>query len=417
MDFVLLDKRYYKSLAILLFCFTGSFFLYLFPKYSHILLSFIFLGTLLSFILYILNRNWTRKTLLGLSTDLEAIDMKFSNRDYFYKKLMMSGDKLLGALERETLLNNIREAFITYIKVPAGYLLVFNQNRNVYEFQNGISFNKLKLISPEIPSNGNLLSKILNHPSSVLFHDLSLLKKTNDLHFDKKVLERIVPEPEIMVSIRMKMQDVVLGVQFLLLSRTQAEDIEAHMLVFQSLVNQTTLALGTAVQREFAIKDRMTMLYNHEYFMSRLKDEIGICERSKDSQFTLLMMDIDHFKKFNDTYGHQVGDQVLIETTKIYVACVRKDFDLVARYGGEEFAILLHQTGLKNGVAIAEKIRSSIEESIFLPEEKKLKVTVSIGVSEWKGNLEKKMTPKSMVKQADDKLYECKNKGRNQVCY
>ncbi|MBN2144811.1 MAG: GGDEF domain-containing protein [Candidatus Aureabacteria bacterium] len=358
-----------------------------------------------------------RQVQLLLNDDKKRIidlEMQCYTSESFLGKLVSSGNNLIAEMERDALLKQIREGFATFTKASGGYLLIYNQNQDRFDWGIGLTLSNLKLKKLPVPSSDVLLGKILSNPTPVLFHDLAPLVSSNLFHVRDDILPSFVPYPEILITIKMQMKSSLFGIQFLMVTRTQASDIEKNLGIFNALVNQATLAIGSAVQREFAINDRMTMMYNHEYFVSRLRDEIASCERSKGRSLTLLMMDIDHFKKFNDTYGHQIGDLVLIESAKIYKKCVRMS-DIVSRYGGEEFAIILPETNLQEGALVAEKIRSTIESSPFKTNKGDLKVTVSVGVCEWT-MCQPPITVETMVKRADEKLYECKEKGRNRVC-
>ena len=162
-----------------------------------------------------------------------------------------------------------------------------------------------------------------------------------------------------------------------------------------------------------AITDGMTELYNHRFFMNQLSKEM---ERSRRYQnpLTLLMIDIDHFKHYNDTNGHVAGDTILKSVASIFRNTVRRS-DFVTRYGGEEFAILLPETPLQNAKLVAEKIRNSIEKEEFENQKNQPNgnLTISIGVSEQTKDL---LTPDDFVHSADLALYQAKETGRNKVC-
>ena len=154
----------------------------------------------------------------------------------------------------------------------------------------------------------------------------------------------------------------------------------------------------------------MTKAYNRLYFSSRLKEEI---ERAKryNHPLSLILLDIDFFKKINDTYGHDVGDLVLKTVSQIVLENIRKS-DLFARIGGEEFAILLPDTSKDKAILVAEKLRETIEKTpIILPNGKQIKVTISLGVT----SLKKDDNESSFIKRADEALYDAKKSGRNVV--
>jgi two-component system cell cycle response regulator len=174
---------------------------------------------------------------------------------------------------------------------------------------------------------------------------------------------------------------------------------------------------ATAVENsrlyQMATHDRMTRLYIHHYFQERLAEEIARSVR-KGHPLTLLMCDIDHFKKFNDTYGHQQGDIVLKHTAKIIKQSVRA-VDIPARYGGEEFAVILPETDGKSAVSVGERLRKMVENFQFPSKDKPLSVTISIGITEF--NPEIDVENKHIIERADKALYISKKDGRNRVTF
>lgn len=160
-----------------------------------------------------------------------------------------------------------------------------------------------------------------------------------------------------------------------------------------------------------ATMDRMTRLYIHHYFQERLAEEIKRSQRYA-KPLCLLISDIDHFKKFNDTYGHQQGDIVLKETARLLKEAIRK-IDLAARYGGEEFAVILPETDIASAIAVAERIRKKIEEFQFPGQNEPLHVMVSVGVAQF--DPERDHDKKDLIGRADRALYKAKDSGRNCV--
>lgn len=161
--------------------------------------------------------------------------------------------------------------------------------------------------------------------------------------------------------------------------------------------------------------DPLTMIANRARFDKVLTEGWKRSNRNNDT-ISLLLIDVDFFKLFNDSYGHQAGDDCLIQVARTINGHTQRDpGDLAARYGGEEFAVILYSTDVKGALLVAEKVRKSIED---LKIEHKASsaagiVTVSIGVSTI--NVEKDTGPEAVIKRADLALYEAKEKGRNQV--
>ncbi|MGM0370504.1 MAG: diguanylate cyclase, partial [Bacillota bacterium] len=160
---------------------------------------------------------------------------------------------------------------------------------------------------------------------------------------------------------------------------------------------------------EQAITDGLTGLYNHSYFRKRLAKKIAEAEKT-GSTFSLLMLDIDNFKSFNDDYGHQAGDAVLKELAQTLEANIRKE-DVVARYGGEEFAIILSTEEKHNTNKQAERIRKNVAQEIIIYKDLELQITVSIGAAIYC----QENTAKELVDLADQALYRAKKAGRNNV--
>jgi diguanylate cyclase (GGDEF)-like protein len=123
------------------------------------------------------------------------------------------------------------------------------------------------------------------------------------------------------------------------------------------------------------------------------------------------MIDVDHFKKYNDTYGHPAGDDVLVKIASILKESVRS-VDYAARYGGEEFLLILTETPLDGALEVAERIRTSVTEDTFGSDNEKVEITVSIGVAEFPENGDRS---ESIIASADAALYKAKRRGRNRV--
>lgn len=158
--------------------------------------------------------------------------------------------------------------------------------------------------------------------------------------------------------------------------------------------------------QQMAITDGLTNLFNHKFVIDSLSNEIKKAERY-GSPLSIFMMDIDFFKKLNDSYGHQFGDQILVKVAKIIHDSVR-DIDIVGRYGGEEFLVVLPETDRKNAFIVAERIRQSVEKIKANKED--FSVTISGGVQEYSSQ-----STENLIKEADFLLYKAKQSGRNRI--
>lgn len=173
-----------------------------------------------------------------------------------------------------------------------------------------------------------------------------------------------------------------------------------------------SVAIENARLYEMATTDRKTKLYNHGYFQNKLIEEINRAERYH-TDLSLLMLDLDHFKRINDTYGHMFGDEVLIGTAKTLKQQLR-EFDIPARFGGEEFAIILPETNANEARIVAERLRKSISLREYYASGEKVRITVSIGIARFIHN--RQMTEDILIEHADKALYNAKQTGRNRVC-
>jgi diguanylate cyclase (GGDEF)-like protein len=162
------------------------------------------------------------------------------------------------------------------------------------------------------------------------------------------------------------------------------------------------------VLKDEAMHDGMTGLLNHKFFEKRLDEEIERSNRYKE-QITILFLDLDNFKRINDTYGHQVGDYVLMITASIIEDNVR-NIDIVSRYGGEEFCVILVNAKKEDSLKTADRIRKQIEDYEFCDKKINEHLTISIGMGEFPTDGENR---EDIIKYSDHRMYMAKEDGRN----
>lgn len=168
-----------------------------------------------------------------------------------------------------------------------------------------------------------------------------------------------------------------------------------------------------AILEKLSVHDRLTGLYNYSYFLDRIEEERKRAERYENA-LSFVVFDIDHFKQFNDTFGHEKGNLVLKKVAQTITKNVRAT-DIVARYGGEEFVVLLPQTGKEEAVLVAERVRQSVEKLGFEGDREQpiVKRTISGGVATYPSDSK---DSSGLIVKADEALYEAKESGRNKIC-
>ena len=250
------------------------------------------------------------------------------------------------------------------------------------------------------------------NPRAILVHELKdkkQLKKAYN-HFADHGIHLIVPlrfKTRINGILCLKKKEEGFG-------KVYTEDEKRYMDIIAGFAS---VAIENARLYEIATIDLKTRLYNHGYFQNRLIEEIKRAERYK-TDLSLMMLDLDHFKNVNDTYGHMMGDDVLIAVADTLRGQVR-ECDIPARFGGEEFTVILPETDRDASLIVAERLRKSIEQLKFTsssnnssPSES-FRITLSIGVSCFEH--ESNMTEDILIERADQSLYFAKQNGRNRV--
>jgi len=294
---------------------------------------------------------------------------------------------------------------------------------------------KLKiLIVEDSKLNQEILRKILKNEYTIIIAqdgDEALKMVKND-HPDLILLDIILPGisgfdvlaelkkcdvsrkiPVIIISGRSNPDDEVKG---LMLGAVDYITKPFHEIVVNARVETHIRILKQMrIIEEFGFLDTLTGIPNRRHFDQSLNKEWSRAKREKES-LCILMIDVDHFKMYNDTHGHQQGDVALQKVAGTITSSLKRKTDLAARWGGEEFAVLLPNTTLEGAMQVAEVIRESIESATipFIEDETFHKVTISIGAAQ--NNTDKSQTIADLILQADKALYKAKDTGRNRVC-
>jgi len=224
---------------------------------------------------------------------------------------------------------------------------------------------------------------------------------------DEKVEKLLDLEPSLFVPLKAK--NKLEG--FLIIGKRYINNayIEHEYAMLTGIATFAGIAINNSQLLEMSTTDLMTHLKQKHYFFTVVQEKIESLKKSE--HLSVLMIDIDFFKKINDKYGHDGGDEILTSVAHTIKSCVRNS-DVVARYGGEEFVVALFGMGVEGAKRVANRILKKIEDAEMECSGDKIKVTVSIGIAEC---IPKKDDSKSITKRADIAMYLSKKRGRNQV--
>ncbi|MEK9630000.1 MAG: sensor domain-containing diguanylate cyclase [Nitrospinota bacterium] len=219
---------------------------------------------------------------------------------------------------------------------------------------------------------------------------------------------------EFLVSIPLMIENEIIGVMNLNDNDKgffNVGDLDFALNVSEFVALSISNALLFEKVEKLSVTDGLTGLDNHQQMQALLKNEV-IRSQRYSSPLSIIMLDIDHFKNVNDTYGHQMGDDILLDFATTMKKFCRSN-DVAARYGGEEFILILPETKVEGAKYIAERIREEMASQTFSYKGTDFKVTVSCGIAEF--DPERIKTPADLINIADQALYRAKNEGRNQT--
>ena len=345
--------------------------------------------------------------------------------------LTKTAQNLSTALSKQKLLRIIIETIgdITKSDAESSLCALYLIDYNVSEFIYATGYNlDVTMLSRSSFKLDDEPFKSLKKKKGMLFYDKRSEVKNLFLKSSKA---RLYQNVDCGLIIPLIVESEIMGVVVSFLAKSSHDFLKKDLHILTALASQASIALGSAVQSELAVLDRLTKVYNHAYFEGRLNQEVARANRYK-YPVSLLMIDIDHFKEINDTYGHQQGDSILKEVAQMIKTNIRS-VDLCARYGGEEFAVILPETDLTvysdrdgeeiksdigGALAKANLLRESIEKmNIRTLEGHLVKLTVSIGIGVKRYPESTDMTKDLLIKEADQYLYRAKQAGRNRVSY
>lgn len=321
--------------------------------------------------------------------------------------LQQSGKVLSSTLDLNELINISIDMFLETVWSNRGVLMLFSDDRPELEVKafKGLSKEEVLELKKD-PAETWAMTTIEKEKKPILAQELA----SKSSYQSYSTINRNLP---FAVYVPMLKEGELYGVVKVGQKINGEPFTENDLEFFATLASQAVIAFENARLYSLAITDSITKLYVHRYFQLRLEEEVARSRRY-NSTISLLMCDIDYFKAINDNYGHQQGDAILKEISKILRKNVRNT-DIAARYGGEEFAIILPETTQADAKIVAERIRRDVSQCDFpsiIPGQPPLKCSISIGVAGFPLNADNK---DQLIQKADSSLYRAKDMGRNKV--
>jgi diguanylate cyclase (GGDEF)-like protein len=318
---------------------------------------------------------------------------------------------VVSTLDVDTVLQAVLRSAMRFAETPAGSVVLLDEEKNE------VCLVAHEGLSSEFVSNerskivpGGFTEQALRAREMICIGDIpyeQIYRVTNSLMLREGIKS--------LICIPLILNQSIIGILYLYDFVPRVFDKEKLKLL-SVFVSFAAVAIENAKlhnsTKMLAITDFLTGLYNYRYFVQKFNQEIDRAERYK-KPLSIVMMDVDDFKAFNDTFGHSIGDQVLVKVGEIINATLRK-VDFAFRYGGEEFAILLPETDVENACLLAERLRGKIEQETIgaFGVVNSQSVTVSIGVASYPDD---GTTMDEVFKQVDELMYKAKKLGKNRV--
>jgi diguanylate cyclase (GGDEF)-like protein len=334
----------------------------------------------------------------------ELVDKIFYKERYDYLDVLENFTARLATLiDLNNLLSLIVNTIINTIHIDKVSIMLLDEDKNVYVVNEskGLTNTDIKL-----PRNDMFISWLESHGEVIEREQLYVDPQYNEIK-DLALVRFKELEAEICIPLMIEHRMIGLLNLNKKLGGNGYKRKEIELLT--TLGTSASISINNAKMHKLAITDGLTKLYNHGYFEEYLDNQLKIAKRY-DTKLSLVMLDIDHFKQINDTYGHQQGDLILKELANILQRNIRAG-DLAVRYGGEEFVLLFPNADKQQALKIIERIRNIVNNYKFQGiKEDELHVTISAGVSEVRQETKNK---EELIREADEALYKAKECGRN----
>lgn len=317
---------------------------------------------------------------------------------------------LTSSLEISDILTTIMKKVKEMTKAQAWSILLVDDDTGELVFEKAEGTKKKAIRKYRLKMGEGIAGWVAQEGIPIVVPDVS-----KDERFLGKIDKAIRFKTKSLMCIPIKSRDKIIGVLEFVNKTTGDPFSREDLNLLMRLVDQTAIAIERVSlyqkMAELAITDDLTKLFNIRYLNRTIEIEIKRSSRYNTS-VSLIFMDIDYFKQINDYYGHIVGSKMLVEVGQLLLKNLRS-IDIVARYGGDEFVIVLPQTSPKSAVQIAERMRRSIEQNVFLKKDGySLKITASFGIASYPEHAQSK---EDLIRLADEAMYRVKYQTRNAV--
>ena len=341
-----------------------------------------------------------------LNEKIDQLTRHYEKRIFDLEQLIEISKSLNSSLEFNTLIQSVLYVCMGQLRVlKAGIFVRKDLNRqHLILHRNQVGFEINHDVSYLIPEDHPLLRYLEEHFTCHTFTDLKIALPGLTNFPPLAVLD-----PVLIIPLRSK--NVVNGI-IILGDPISSEDFSQEEKDYaMTIATISGVAVYNSWLYEVTTTDMMTKLRLKHFFIDQLSATMAESRRGLQ-KIHILMMDIDNFKQLNDTYGHLAGDRVLMDVADIILQAIRTT-DIAARYGGEEFVVLLRDCNDQVALKIAERIRSTVEATLFKYNELTLRVTISLGISTYQRTSDR--TSQDLIERADKALYTSKRNGKNQV--
>ncbi len=323
------------------------------------------------------------------------------------KLLIEVNSVISSSLDKKVVLKNILDQTKLIMKCNKSSILLVDSATNELKFEvltHEADHDQLKDV--RLKMGEGIAGFVWQRGKPVLIKDVN-----KDSRFSKKADQKSNFLTTSLIAVPLIVKGKVIGVMEAINKEDRSAFNDFDLEILNCLSVQAAIAIENANLYQLATTDGLTRLYIHRYFQHRLEEEFNRALRY-ENELSMVLFDLDHFKKVNDVYGHQAGDEVLIGVANIIKNSCRTT-DLPCRYGGEELCVIFPQTDLEHAAMVSERIRAAIEKLRINSHGLNIRVTISGGIASLK--VHKPASKIEFIKMTDTALYHAKENGRNKI--